>query len=45
MLSCLALVTSRLPLDARISYLSVANEQALLSWDAERYRQQMTADR
>ncbi|MGC2775491.1 MAG: class II aldolase/adducin family protein [Bradyrhizobium sp.] len=45
MLSCLALVTSRLPLSADISYLSAAHEQALLNWDAERYRQQLTASR
>ncbi|UFZ04814.1 class II aldolase/adducin family protein [Bradyrhizobium ontarionense] len=45
MLSCLALVTSRLPLSANISYLSAAHEQALLNWDAERYRQQLTASR
>ena len=45
MLSCLALVTSRLPRDAKIKYLSRDNEQALLNWDAEHYRQQMTASR
>ncbi|GLH79970.1 aldolase [Bradyrhizobium sp. SSBR45G] len=45
MLSCLALVTSRLPLSAEISYLSGAHEQLLLNWDAERYRQQLTASR
>ncbi|WP_027576036.1 class II aldolase/adducin family protein [Bradyrhizobium sp. WSM1743] len=45
MLTCLALVTGRLPLSAEISYLSVENEQALLNWDAERYRRQLTADR
>ncbi|BAM88871.1 conserved hypothetical protein [Bradyrhizobium oligotrophicum S58] len=45
MLSCLALVTSRLPLDADVIYLSAVHEQALLNWDAERYRQQLTADR
>jgi rhamnose utilization protein RhaD (predicted bifunctional aldolase and dehydrogenase) len=43
MLTCLALVTSRLPLCAEITYLSAANEQALLNWDAERYRRQLTA--
>ncbi|PDT69849.1 class II aldolase/adducin family protein [Bradyrhizobium sp. C9] len=45
MLSCLALVTSRLPLIARVNYLTAENEHALLNWDAERYRQQLTADR
>ena len=45
MLTCLALVTARLPLSAVISYLSVESEQALLNWDAERYRRQLTADR
>ncbi|MFN5019097.1 class II aldolase/adducin family protein [Bradyrhizobium sp.] len=45
MLSCLALVTSRLPRDADIVYLAAEHEQALLNWDAERYRQQLTASR
>jgi rhamnose utilization protein RhaD (predicted bifunctional aldolase and dehydrogenase) len=45
MLSCLALVTSRLPLDANIQYLSRDNEEALLNWDAEHYRRQITVDR
>jgi rhamnose utilization protein RhaD (predicted bifunctional aldolase and dehydrogenase) len=45
MLSCLALVTSRLPLRTKIKYLSRDSEQALLNWDAERYRQQMTVNR
>ena len=45
MLTCLALVTSRLPLSAEVTYLTVENEQALLNWDAERYRQQLTAQR
>jgi len=43
MLTCLALVTSRLPLNAEIIYLTAENEQALLNWEAERYRQQLTA--
>jgi hypothetical protein len=42
-LTCLALVTSRLPLNAEIIYLTAENEQALLNWEAERYRQQLTA--
>ncbi|CCE05006.1 conserved hypothetical protein [Bradyrhizobium sp. STM 3843] len=45
MLTCLSLVTSRLPLDAEIVYLTAENDQALLNWDAERYRQQLTANR
>lgn len=45
LLTCLALVTSRLPLSAEIGYLSVENEQALLNWDAEHYRRQLTAHR
>ncbi len=45
MLSCLALVTARLPLSAEVAYLTAENEQALLNWDAERYRQQLTASR
>jgi rhamnose utilization protein RhaD (predicted bifunctional aldolase and dehydrogenase) len=45
MLSCLALVTGRIPLAADIVYLSQASEQALLNWDAEHYRQQLTANR
>ncbi|WP_456839193.1 class II aldolase/adducin family protein [Bradyrhizobium sp. USDA 4486] len=45
MLTCLALMTCRLPLSAEISYLSIENEQALLNWDAERYRRQLTANR
>ncbi|WGR92678.1 class II aldolase/adducin family protein [Bradyrhizobium sp. ISRA443] len=45
MLICLALVTSRLPTDAEVTYLTAENERALLNWDAERYRQQLTANR
>ncbi|AUC98830.1 class II aldolase [Bradyrhizobium sp. SK17] len=45
MLSCLALVTCRLPPNAPIHYLTEQNENALLNWDAERYRQQLTASR
>jgi hypothetical protein len=45
MLSCLALVTGRLPLAADILYLTPTSEQALLNWDAEHYRQQLTANR
>ena len=45
MLSCLALVTCRLPLTAQVRYLTRENEFALVNWDAERYRRQLTADR
>jgi rhamnose utilization protein RhaD (predicted bifunctional aldolase and dehydrogenase) len=45
LLTCLALVVARLPLDADVEYLPPAKEQALLNWDAEHYRQQMTARR
>jgi rhamnose utilization protein RhaD (predicted bifunctional aldolase and dehydrogenase) len=45
LLTCLALVVIRLPLDAAIEYLPPDKEQALLNWDAERYRQQMTVNR
>lgn len=37
-LICLALVAERLPAGAKISYLPPAEEQALLDWDAEKYR-------
>lgn len=45
MLSCLALVTCRLPSTAQVRYLTRENEHALVNWDAERYRQQLTANR
>ncbi|MCJ9700118.1 MULTISPECIES: class II aldolase/adducin family protein [unclassified Bradyrhizobium] len=45
MLSCLALVICRLPLTAQVRYLTQNNEAALVNWDAERYRQQLTATR
>jgi rhamnose utilization protein RhaD (predicted bifunctional aldolase and dehydrogenase) len=45
MLSCLALVTCRLPLAAQVRYPTQENEHALMDWDAERYRQQLTANR
>jgi rhamnose utilization protein RhaD (predicted bifunctional aldolase and dehydrogenase) len=41
MLVCLGLVVSRVPDDAKVRYLPSNEEQALLNWDAERYRQQM----
>jgi len=45
MLQCLALVVERIPPQARVSYLPAEEEQALLDWDAERYRRQVTAAR
>jgi rhamnose utilization protein RhaD (predicted bifunctional aldolase and dehydrogenase) len=45
MLTCLGLVTCRLPLTAEVHYLTEENERALLNWDAERYRKQLTSDR
>ena len=45
LLTCLALVVTRLPLDTTVEYLPPEKEQALLNWDAEHYRQQMTARR
>ena len=41
MLVCLALVAERLPIDANIGYLPADEEQALLDWDAEKYRKAM----
>jgi rhamnose utilization protein RhaD (predicted bifunctional aldolase and dehydrogenase) len=43
MLVCLGLVVTRLPADARVETLPPEEEQALLNWDAERYRQQLMA--
>jgi rhamnose utilization protein RhaD (predicted bifunctional aldolase and dehydrogenase) len=43
MLVCLGLVVTRLPMEAQVRYLPQAEEQALLNWDAERYRQQLMA--
>jgi rhamnose utilization protein RhaD (predicted bifunctional aldolase and dehydrogenase) len=45
MLTCLGLVTCRLPLTTEVHYLTGENERALLNWDAERYRKQLTSDR
>ncbi|HWA44168.1 MAG TPA: class II aldolase/adducin family protein [Hypericibacter adhaerens] len=42
MLQCLALVAERLSADAGVSYLPPEEEQALLDWDAERYRKQLS---
>lgn len=36
---CLALVLARIPADARLSYLEKNDENALLDWEAEKYRQ------
>jgi len=41
MLVCLGLVVARIPEGAKLRYLPGNEEQALLNWDAERYRQQM----
>jgi rhamnose utilization protein RhaD (predicted bifunctional aldolase and dehydrogenase) len=41
MLVCLGLVAARIPDGAAVRYLPAHEEQALLNWDAERYRQQM----
>jgi rhamnose utilization protein RhaD (predicted bifunctional aldolase and dehydrogenase) len=41
MLVCLGLVVARIPDGAKVRYLPAHEEQALLNWDAERYRQQM----
>jgi rhamnose utilization protein RhaD (predicted bifunctional aldolase and dehydrogenase) len=43
MLICLGLVVTRLPGGAEVRYLPQDEEQALLNWDAERYRQQLMA--
>lgn len=45
LLTCLALVVTRLPLNAVVEYLPSDRELALLNWDAEHYRQKMTAGR
>jgi rhamnose utilization protein RhaD (predicted bifunctional aldolase and dehydrogenase) len=45
MLVCLGLVVTRLPVGARVRYLPPEEEQALLNWDAERYRQQLMSGR
>ncbi|WP_119304861.1 class II aldolase/adducin family protein [Dongia deserti] len=45
MLICLALVAERLPADAVISYLPAEEEQALLNWDAEKYRKALSVAR
>jgi rhamnose utilization protein RhaD (predicted bifunctional aldolase and dehydrogenase) len=45
MLICLGLVVARLPETAAIRTLPAHEEQALLNWDAERYRQQLMAAR
>jgi rhamnose utilization protein RhaD (predicted bifunctional aldolase and dehydrogenase) len=38
---CLALVLARLPEGARLVYLGAEAENALLDWDAEKYRQEL----
>ncbi|MEI2299684.1 class II aldolase/adducin family protein [Ensifer sp. MJa1] len=41
MARCLADVTTRIPADARLRYLTEAENAELLGWDAEKYRQQL----
>ncbi len=41
MARCLADVTARIPADARLRYLTEAENAELLGWDAEKYRQQL----
>ncbi|HEV7320230.1 MAG TPA: class II aldolase/adducin family protein [Ensifer sp.] len=41
MARCLADVTARIPTDARLRYLTEAENAELLGWDAEKYRQQL----
>jgi rhamnose utilization protein RhaD (predicted bifunctional aldolase and dehydrogenase) len=43
LLRCLGLVTVRLPAGAPITYLPATEEQALMTWDAERYRKSLGA--
>jgi rhamnose utilization protein RhaD (predicted bifunctional aldolase and dehydrogenase) len=45
MLHCLALVVERIPPESHVSYLPAEEEQALLNWDAERYRKQLIGTR
>ena len=39
MAECLAAVLARIPLGAKLNYLSARDEDELLNWDAEKYRQ------
>lgn len=41
MARCLADVTARIPAEARLRYLTEAENAELLGWDAEKYRQQL----
>ncbi|WVT72059.1 class II aldolase/adducin family protein [Sinorhizobium chiapasense] len=41
MARCLADVTARIPADARLRYLTEAENAELLGWDAEKYRQEL----
>jgi rhamnose utilization protein RhaD (predicted bifunctional aldolase and dehydrogenase) len=42
---CLALVMERAPPDARLRYLTPADEAELMDWDAEKYRQALARTR
>lgn len=42
---CLALVLERVPPEARLRYLTSADEAELLDWDAEKYRQALAGGR
>lgn len=42
---CLALVMERVPSDARLRYLTLADEAELMNWDAEKYRQALAQAR
>ncbi len=43
MARCLADVTARIPAEATLSYLTPAQEDELINWDAEKYRQMLNA--
>ena len=44
MMRCLADVMAHVPFDARLNYLSEAQNHELLEWDAEKYRQSLNRD-
>jgi rhamnose utilization protein RhaD (predicted bifunctional aldolase and dehydrogenase) len=43
MVRCLSDVTSRIPADTPLHYLSARENDELLNWDAEKYRQALDA--
>jgi rhamnose utilization protein RhaD (predicted bifunctional aldolase and dehydrogenase) len=43
MIRCLADVTARVDVTARLNYLTDAENDQLMNWDAERYRQKLNA--